>query len=231
MGRGDEFGNPADGAESVEAELAFADGDERLPWLESDDEFDPAGVDTSRVAVFAAAGLLVIVLLLGAVWWALRDDSGRELVADGSVIEAPDAPYKTRPDNPGGLEVEGTGDTSFKVAEGKEIDGRIAGSGEVAAPSIDREQADADGEDAPVATARGVGVQVGAYSTKEQAEAGWNTLSGRFDSLQGRNHRVVQGIADSGTIFRLQAVAGSVEEADTLCRALKAQGGDCQVKR
>ncbi|MBO9516471.1 MAG: SPOR domain-containing protein [Porphyrobacter sp.] len=229
LGRGEEFGSQAD--ESVEAELALADSDERLPWLESDDDFEPAGVDTGRIVVFAAVGLLVIVLLLGVLWWALRDNSGQELVADGSVIEAPETPYKTRPDNPGGLQVEGTGDTSFEVAEGKEIDGRIAGSGEVVEPSIDREQAAGEGEDAPAPVARGIGVQVGAYSTKEQAEAGWNTLSGRFAALQGRNHRVVQGIADSGTIFRLQALAGSADEADTLCRALKSQGGDCQVKR
>jgi hypothetical protein len=42
---------------------------------------------------------------------------------------------------------------------------------------------------------------------------------------------VLQGTADSGTIFRLQAVAGSASEADTLCRSIKAAGGDCQVKR
>jgi hypothetical protein len=42
---------------------------------------------------------------------------------------------------------------------------------------------------------------------------------------------VLQGTADSGTIYRLQAVAGSAAEADTLCRAIKASGGDCQVKR
>jgi hypothetical protein len=42
---------------------------------------------------------------------------------------------------------------------------------------------------------------------------------------------VVEGVADSGTIFRLQALAGSVAEAETLCRDIKAQGGDCQVKR
>lgn len=229
LGREEEFGHQSGTANDLEAELALADGEERLPWLESDDEFEPAGVDTGRIVAFAAVGLLVLVLLLGVLWWALRDDSGQELVADGSVIEAPDEPYKSRPENPGGLRVEGTGDKSFEVAEGKTIDGRIAGSGVVPGPSIDRQQEGADDEATPAAT--GVGVQVGAYSTKEQAEAGWSTLSRRFDSLQGRSHRVVQGVADSGTIFRLQALAGSAEEADTLCRALKAQGGDCQVKR
>jgi hypothetical protein len=42
---------------------------------------------------------------------------------------------------------------------------------------------------------------------------------------------VVEGVADSGTIYRLQALAGSVAEAETLCQSLKAAGGDCQVKR
>jgi hypothetical protein len=79
--------------------------------------------------------------------------------------------------------------------------------------------------------AGGIGVQVGAYSTRAQAEAGWSQLTGRFDVLQGRGHRILEGTADSGTIFRLQAVAGSAAEADTLCRSVKAQGGDCQVKR
>ena len=77
----------------------------------------------------------------------------------------------------------------------------------------------------------GIGVQVGAYSTRAQAETGWSQLTARIEALQGRNHRIVQGTADSGTIYRLQAVAGTVAEAETLCRSIKSQGGDCQVKR
>ena len=76
-----------------------------------------------------------------------------------------------------------------------------------------------------------LGVQVGAYSSREAAETGWSTLSARIESLQGRNHRVLQGTADSGTIYRLQALAGTASEAETLCRTIKSQGGDCQVKR
>jgi cell division protein FtsN len=101
----------------------------------------------------------------------------------------------------------------------------------VPVPSIDRQQTDAPSATTPSAAPGGVGVQVGAYSTRAQAEAGWSQLSGRYDALQGRNHRVLQGTADSGTIYRLQAVAGSAAEADTLCRTIKAAGGDCQVKR
>jgi hypothetical protein len=77
----------------------------------------------------------------------------------------------------------------------------------------------------------GIGVQVGAYSSRAAAEAGWTQLSARITPLQGRSHRVVEGTADSGTIYRLQAMAGSGDEADALCRGIKAAGGDCQVKR
>src|SRR5688500_8890706 len=196
-----------DGLIEADEQLALAGGDERLPWLESDDDYEQPGVDTGRILAFAAVGLLAVVLVLGTIWYFTRDQTDEELVADGSTIEAPDEPYRTRPDDPGGQQVAGTGDTSFEVAEGESVDGRIAGSGEVAAPSIDREQAGAP-RPTPSAAAGGFGVQVGAYSSREAAETGWSTLSSRIEALQGRTHRVVQGTADSGTIYRLQAVAG-----------------------
>lgn len=216
------------GPVEAEEQLALADDDERLPWLESDEDLESPGVDTGRIVAFAAIGVLVLVLILGLLLWFTGDRGSNQLVADGSVIEAPDEPYKTRPDDPGGREVAGTGETSFEVAEGRTVEGRIAGSGVVPAPSIDREQSDAAGTQASAAA---IGVQVGAYSSREAAEAGWATLTGRIEALQGRKHRVLQGTADSGTIYRLQALADTVAEAETLCRSIKSQGGDCQVKR
>ena len=226
-----------DGAIDADEQLSLAGADERLPWLESDEEYEQPGVDTGRIVAFAAVGLLFIALLLGAVYYFTRDPRDAELVADGSTIEAPAEPYKTRPQDPGGREVEGTGDTSYEVAEGQQVEGQIAAG--VPVPTIDREQVGAATATPSVAAspvvssapAGGLGVQVGAYSTRAQAEAGWSQLSGRYEALQGRSHRVLQGTADSGTIYRLQAVAGSAAEADTLCRAIKAAGGDCQVKR
>ena len=202
-------------------ELALP-ADERLPWLESDDEEERPGVDTGRIVAFAAAGVLVLALLAGALWWTTRDRAPGELVADGSTIEAPDEPYKTRPENPGGEQVEGTGNTSFAVAEGERIEGRIAAP----APSP-RPAATATGRAEPA----GIGVQVGAYSARAAAESGWATLAGRIEALKGRDHRIVEATIDSGRIYRLQAVAGTVGEAETLCREIKSAGGDCQVKR
>jgi hypothetical protein len=214
-------------------QLTLADADERLPWLESDDDYEQPGVDTGRIVAFAAVGLLAVLVLLGTLYVFTRGASEAEPVADGSTIEAPDEPYKTRPENPGGRQVEGTGDSSFRVAEGKAVEGRIAGGKPVAAAGPEPGAAETGAAPpAPLpATPSGVGVQVGAYSTRAQAEAGWTQLAGRFEALQGRSHRVLEGTADSGTIYRLQALAGTVAEAETLCRSIKAAGGDCQVKR
>jgi len=228
---------PADLGGDGDEQLTLADADERLPWLESDDDDEQPGVDTGRILAFAAVGLLAVVLLLGMLYFFTREPGDGAVVADGSTIEAPDEPYKTRPENPGGRQVEGTGDTSFEVAEGQQVEGRID-SRQAPAPSPGREPVAAPtspprATPSPSASSppAGVGVQVGAYSTRAQAEAGWSQLVSRFELLQGRSHRVLEGTADSGTIYRLQAVSGSAAEADTLCRGIKAAGGDCQVKR
>jgi hypothetical protein len=208
------------------AELAFAQEDERLPWLEADDDAEEPGVDTGRVVAFVIGALVVLGAIVGALWWFLHDRSETAILADGSTIAAPAGPYKTRPTDPGGAEAVGTGNTSFAVAEGKGPEGRVVTRDQAPRPSIDREQAGSDA--APAAT--GIGVQVGAYSSRERAEAGWSTLSTRYPALDGVSHRVVQGVVDGSPIFRLQAVAGDVRSAQALCSAVQGQGGDCQVK-
>ncbi len=219
-----------------EEQLTLADADERLPWLESDDDYEQPGVDTGRIVAFAAVGLLAVVVLLGTLYIFTRDGGGDVAVADGSTIEAPEEPYRTRPDDPGGRQVEGTGDTSFAVAEGQQVDARIdPGKPAVAEDARSATSATAPGRKvvsaSSTAGSAGIGVQVGAYSSRAQAEAGWSQLAGRFEVLQGRSHRVLEGVADSGPIYRLQAVAGTVAEAETLCREIRTSGGDCQVKR
>ena len=210
--------------EEIEAEeLAFADEDERLPWLEADDDYEESGVPAGRMIVFVLGALVLLAAIIGGGYWLLRDRADQAMVADGSTIEAPDGPYKEKPDDPGGATAPGTGDTSFAVAEGRSPPARIAGEDAAARPSIDTEQAGAGGSG-------GVGVQVGAYSSRESAEQGWQLLANRHEVLQGVNHRVQEGTVDGSQIFRLQAVASSTAAARDLCNALKANGADCQVK-
>ena len=211
------------GARDEAEELAFAQQDARLPWLEADDDFEEPGMPGGRKAALVIIAVLALAVIGGGGYWLLQQGPGTAVVADGSTIEAPKGPYKMKPADPGGTTALGTGDTSFAVAEGRRPANRVAGAENAAPPSVEPQ----DGE-APAAS--GVGVQVGAYASRERAELGWQTLVGRHEALQGVSHRVVQGTVDGSTVYRLQAVAGSGAAARDLCDALKANGADCQVK-
>lgn len=210
--------------------LALEPGNERLPWLEGEenDEDEEPQLDRGRVAVVALALLLLLAVLAGVAWWLWQGRNETTLLADGSVIEAPDGPYKVRPRDPGGREVADPNATSFRLGEGEHVEGRLAPEPNAVQP--------AGGEAGAVeatlgAATTGVGVQIGAYPTREAAQAAWAQLSTRLPPLNGRGHRIVEGTVDVGPVFRLQVVAGSVAEANALCTELRGAGGDCQVKR
>ena len=230
---GDEPDNLAGAAgdedEFLEAEeqLLLADDDERLPWLESDDDYEEGGFDW-RLIKWAVLGFVVIAVLLGLLWYFTQGEEQPEVVPDGSTIEAPEGPFKVRPDDPGGREVDGTGDVSFGVGQGQDVESRLGGE-DTPRPSIDREQADAPAP-APSSTS-GVGIQVGAYSSREIAEKGWGEVSRRYSALSGLSHRIIEAQIDGARVYRLQAVAGSEDAAQEVCRSIRASGGDCQVKR
>jgi hypothetical protein len=219
----------------VEEKLPLPGDDERLPWLEAHEEYEEDSVGGGRLFLFVLVAMLVLALILGAWWWMSGQTSGTQIAPDGSTIEAPDEPYKTRPEDPGGRQVEGTGDESFSVAEGERTEARVA-IPDAPRPSIDRDQQEAPAvQEAPAeedaASLPGVGVQVGAFSTRSNAQNAWWQFRNRFSGLKDLDHRILEGRADSGTIYRLQAVTFSVSEAESLCRSIKAEGGDCQVKR
>ena len=54
----------------AERELAFDTPDERLPWLESDEDGEePPTYDTGRLIGFGLIMLVVLVVLVGGVWF------------------------------------------------------------------------------------------------------------------------------------------------------------------
>jgi hypothetical protein len=210
----------------------------RLPWLEGDDddrEEEKAGM--SQGLLLAGLGVVALALIAAAVFWVINSRPEQALVADGGVIAAPKEPYKVKPENPGGEVVAGTGDTSFAVAEGQsrapQIDGaaKTPGPGfETMAPPSAKPEAKPSAPAPAAAPVSGVGVQVGAYASREQAEAGWVTLKSQHEPLGAVSHRIVQGQADIGTVYRLQAVPGDAASARALCSGMKAAGMSCQVK-
>jgi SPOR domain len=221
-------------------ELDLGDDDVRLPWLEGDDdgEFDDGGSSTGQLIALVLLGLVALGLIAGGVWWWQRDRPDEALVADGATIKAPDTPYKTKPANPGGDVVAGTGDTSFAVAEGQTRQVRMGSETAATTPSpaVKAEpsptaSASAAAPSGAAADMSGPGVQVGAYSNRESAEAGWSRLSQQYEALSGMRYRIVEGRVDIGTVYRLQAVPGDAAAANRLCATLKSAGLSCQVKR
>ncbi|KLI65103.1 hypothetical protein AAV99_00900 [Aurantiacibacter marinus] len=221
-----------------EEQLALADEDEDLPWLEADEYEEEGGFDW-RLVTYALLGLAVVGAALAALWFGLRDRPDAELVADGSTIEAPEGAYKQRPDDPGGTEVAGTGDQAFEVAEGESTRSRIADNDQTASaarPTIDRNQNGSSSESgstdaAPAADSSGaVYVQIGAFGSESDAETAWNSASGRYSALSGLRHRVVEADVNGAKVYRLQAIAGNRSSADATCRAIRNAGGDCYIR-
>ena len=228
-----------DETEGEHEELSLAADDEPLPWLESDDyEDENEGSGIGRLLLTFLIGLVAIGAVLYGLWY-VGNRPDPELVADGSTISAPEGPMKERPDDPGGKTFAGTGDVAPGVGEGQTREGRLATGGSAAAgerPSAmasaaPRPSVAAAGSRTPEAPAAGgIGVQVGAYSSRAAAENGWNTLNRQTDALKGVRYRIMEGQIESGTVFRLQAVPGDAAAANALCGRLKGQGIPCQIK-
>ncbi|MEM6476577.1 MAG: SPOR domain-containing protein [Pseudomonadota bacterium] len=226
---------------AVEQELDLSE-DDSLPWLESDDDEGAGGFDFTQFAGLAAILLALMAVIVGGIWFFTNRTPDAEVVADGSTIEAPDGPYKVKPDDRGGKEFEGTGNVAPGVGEGKTPDGKMAdgsdAAGEGASGSGGASGDGASGGDGSsssassgsASSASGVGVQVAAFGSRARAEKGWEELSGNSSALEGVRYRIVKAEVSGSTVYRLQAVASDKAAADKLCKAIKADGLACTVK-
>ena len=248
----DAFASPADNDrdddgfsdDPLETErLALDDGNERLPWLESDDDDGDAGeANGGRILGLVLLGLIALAVIVGGIWWSNNRTPDPALVADGSTIRAPAGDYKEAPKDPGGKTFDGTGNTAFAVSEGQNRPAKLGETAapapgaapkpgfELAKPSPATTSSAAPARAAAVAAAGGPVVQVGAYSSRASAEAAWSRLAQQYSALSGQKHQVVEGTADIGTVFRLQALPGNTAAAQALCGRLKSAGLACQVK-
>ncbi len=197
------------------------DEDERLPWLESADDYgEYDGGNGGKLLGFVLLGLLVVALVVGGYYW-LQNRGGADGVdGDGSIIAAEEGDYKVAPDDPEGKEFEGTGDASYKASEGERKDGKLADAADKKSVS----------QSAP-ASAGSVLVQLGAYSSEAQANTGWSELSRRYDVVGKLPKKVVSATVDGGTVYRLSAVAPNAAVASDTCDKIKAAGGSCLIVR
>ena len=117
--------------------------EDRLPWLEPvDEQVRDGGPGAGKLIAVLLVALLVIGLVVGGIFW-MSDVSGRS-DGPGDLIAAPAGDYKVKPDEPGGMKVEGEGDTAYSASDGRETNARIdlnavpetpvSGAGSVAKP-------------------------------------------------------------------------------------------------
>ncbi|MEM8917859.1 MAG: SPOR domain-containing protein [Pseudomonadota bacterium] len=198
------------------------DDEDRLPWLESAEDYDDEGeYSPVRVALFVLAGLLLIGGIVGGIYWLQQRDSDG-LNGDGELIAAQEGDYKVRPDDPQARQFEGEGDASFAASEGKETPAKLGTAAPVEAPVKKPEAPNAPGS---------AMIQLGAFSTAAMADSSWSGFARRFADIGSLPKKIVRGSVEGSTIYRLNAVAPSSQRAQQICNNLKAAGESCLVVR
>lgn len=233
-------------------EAGFGD-DDRLPWLETVEDDYREGPSLGRILLLVL--LLLAVLGAGAFgyFWYQKQKS---LVGNGELIAAPAGDYKVKPDEPGGMKVDGEGDTVFATSQGNSGNSSIDVSAlpeapvegrKVAekAPSLSGERnakvaipssaatTDAQPKRVPVIAPQSAGsgalIQLGAFPDEAGANTAWARLSRRFSYLAPLGKSVERGEKDGKALFRLRVNAGSNGQAKELCGKLKVAGESCYV--
>ena len=97
--------------------------EDRLPWLEPVEGVDDEQVSWGKMAGFILAALLALGLVIGGVY--LLRQSTVPPAKDPKLIAAQEGDYKVPPTDPGGMKVEGKGDSAFAASEGAEANGKI----------------------------------------------------------------------------------------------------------
>jgi hypothetical protein len=224
--------------------------EDRLPWLEAvDDEDADEGVSVGKLLALIVVALITLGIVIGGVWM-LRSKSAPP-AADPTVIAAAEGDYKVKPEAPGGMKVEGKGDSAFATSEGAEANGKIDSNalpetpvkgvkGATAADAASKPSANttvalpkvtaplvAKSPVAVTAPTKSGGrvVQLGAFGSEAKAETAWTSLIGRYPYVASLQKSIVAATVAGSTVYRLRADAGA--NAASVCAKLKAAGENC----
>ena len=197
------------------------EGGERLPWLEPVEDETPQPSGNGRTGRLILVGLLVALLAVaGITAWSWMQ-AGGATEGHGELIAAPDGDYKVPAPEPGGMQVEGEGDSAFATSEGAEPKARIDLSAVPEEPIT--ETAARGGKAAASAGDADAVVQLGAFSSEAAANAAWKRLVERFAYLAPLTHSIVPVEQEERTLYRLRA---NGPDAAAACRRLRAAGED-----
>ena len=240
---------PGEVAETAADEVETGD---RLPWLETADDDYEEKPPILRNLLPVVAGLAVLVAAVGGGWWLLEGNGGGG-GGSGALINAAEGDYKVKPDNPGGMKVDGEGDTVFAASEGATTNGSInvgampeapvagkaapkasptavTGASRVTAavPSAPTAaKAAASSQRAPGPSAGSSIIQLGSFPAEGGANAAWARLSKRFNYLAPLGKSVEKAEVNGKTVYRLRVNTGSNSQASELCGKLRAAGEPC----
>ncbi|HEX8307999.1 MAG TPA: SPOR domain-containing protein [Allosphingosinicella sp.] len=228
----------------IRADDPALDNDDRLPWLEAvEEEGGESGPSALKLIVAVLIGLAAIGGIVGGIFWMGNRDGAENGAPE--VIAAAEGPFKVKPDSPGGMKVEGQGETAFDAAQGGTPNASIDTSAVAEAPVTAQPKAQAPAEKepallqapapsnapaakadtpAPAAAGGGATIQLGAFPSGAAAEKAWKALSGRFAYLAPLSHSVVQANVNGKTYYRLRASGAG---AAGICGRLKVAGEQC----
>ena len=229
----------------IRADDPALDNDDRLPWLEAvEEEGGDGGPSALKLIVAVLIGLAAIGGIVGGIFWMGNRDAAENRAPE--VIAAPEGPYKVKPDSPGGMTVEGQGETAFDAAQGGSPNASIDTSAVAEAPVTAQPKgqapaateppllkapapsnvppAKAEAPAAPAPAAGGATIQLGAFPSGAAAEKAWKVLSGRFSYLAPFSHNVVVANVNGRTYYRLRATGPG---AAGICGRLKVAGEQC----
>ena len=225
-------------------------GDEEDLWFDAarklgkdqDDVPDYSFKDDNR-RTFAIVGSIFAIFLFGGILWYLYYQ--KNLGADGEVplIAADHEPVKTRPADPGGMEVPYQDRLIFDRVSGQEteLQEKIQPTPEQPLDDLreGRGIADLIAETEPGKETTAMNqppaaglyiIQLGAFGQQTGAENAWAILEQRYRNTLGSLSPNIQPITSSSgqTLYRLRAgYFATREEAERVCANLKKLGQDC----
>jgi hypothetical protein len=237
-------------------EIELRDED-RLPWLETVEPDEEEGPGAWRVVVAVLIGLALVAAAAFA-WFRLKGPAAPS-GGNGELIAAQEGDYKVKPDEPGGLKVNGEGDAAIATSAGKSGNAAIdlkavpetpitgtraptqagpAATGgthaSAAVPASGGALAAKPPMGAPRTNVPGSGsggrlVQLGAFPTEGAANSAWSAIAKRFGYVAQLGKQVVPAAVGGRTVYRLRVDAGSTGAAADLCGRLKVAGEGCFV--
>lgn len=218
--------------------------EDRLPWLETVDDDYEDGPSVVRIVLLV---VLALAILAAAIFGYRYYQTHRGVDGNGALIAAQEGDYKVKPDDAGGMKVEGEGDTAIATSNGagtgnaaidmkalpeQPIAGRKAAAASTGAGAARTVTAIPSALPSAGASASGGAlVQLGSFPDEASANTAWGKTSKKLAFLAPLGKSVQAAQVNGRTVYRLRVNAGSAGQASAVCGKLKAAGEACFIPK